>query len=218
MSTNFLNSPGLSGIVDTSIASARSPDPEREATTRSLSKFMLAPLVIATIVLPSRLFSAQYFFAPATASAPDGSVIDLVSSKTSLIATHVSSVSTRITSSTRSLHSLKVSSPTIRTATPSANVSTLSRVTRSPAFSDRYSAFAPVGSTPMILMLGRRRLTYDATPAMSPPPPTGMKIAWMSLLYCRRISIPIVPWPAITRGWSKGGMNGMPSFLERSWA
>eukprot|EP00961_Rhodomonas_salina_P097916 1317828-Rhodomonas_salina.2 len=29
---------------------------------------------------------------------------------------------------------------------------------------------------------------------MSPPPPTGMKIAWMSLLYCRRISIPIVPW------------------------
>mmetsp|Transcript_72229 Transcript_72229/g.150893 ORF Transcript_72229/g.150893 Transcript_72229/m.150893 type:complete len:375 (+) Transcript_72229:474-1598(+) len=211
LSTNARKAPRSSGIVDTSIASSLWPEPERDATNLSLSKFMLAPLVMAITLSPSIPLSARYFFAPATARAPEGSVMERVSSKMSLIATHVSSVSTRMTSSTSSMLRRNGSSPTMRTATPSANVSTESSVTRSPASSDLFIASAPVGSTPMILMSGRRRFTYAATPAIRPPPPTGMKIAWMGLVCWRRISIPMVPCPAMTRGWSKGGMNIMLS-------
>jgi hypothetical protein len=41
-------------------------------------------------------------------------------------------------------------------------------------------------------------------PEISPPPPTQQKTAWIGLACWRRISMPMVPWPAITSGSSKG--------------
>mmetsp|Transcript_23996 Transcript_23996/g.78064 ORF Transcript_23996/g.78064 Transcript_23996/m.78064 type:complete len:210 (+) Transcript_23996:2981-3610(+) len=193
MLMNFLNSPFFSGMMEASIASSFSPEPARSATNRSLSKFMFAPLVMATTRDPFLAPSVSHFFAPATARAPEGSVIERVSSKMSLIATQISSVSTSTISSTSSRASLKVKLPTVLTATPSAKVSTLSSTTCFFSLRDRYIASAPVGSTPIILMSGRSRFTYAATPAMRPPPPTGMKMASIGFEHCLRISRPIVP-------------------------
>jgi hypothetical protein len=39
-------------------------------------------------------------------------------------------------------------------------------------------------------------------PAMSPPPPTGTKIASMRPACWLSTSMPMVPWPAITSGSS----------------
>jgi len=60
------------------------------------------------------------------------------------------------------------------------------------------------GSTPIILTSGCSRLMYDAMPEMSPPPPMGTNTAWIGRVVWRRISMPIVPWPAITSGSSNG--------------
>src|SRR5205085_978582 len=54
--------PGLSGIIAEINASRCSPNSARSATNRSLSKFILAPDVMATQHLPLRFFSAIYFF------------------------------------------------------------------------------------------------------------------------------------------------------------
>ncbi len=54
---------------------------------------------------------------------------------------------------------------------------------------------------------GYSDFTYAAMPAIRPPPPIGTKIAWMSPGCWRRISMPIVPCPAITSGSSNGWMN-----------
>ena len=49
-------------------------------------------------------------------------------------------------------------------------------------------------------------------PAMSPPPPTGTNTACSGPApNCLKISMPTVPWPAITSGASKGGMKVRPS-------
>ena len=55
-------------------------------------------------------------------------------------------------------------------------------------------------------------------PEMSPPPPTGAKIASMRPGRWRRISIPTVPWPAITSGSSYGCTNTRPSASPRRCA
>jgi hypothetical protein len=70
----------------------------------------------------------------------------------------------------------------------------------------------------MILMSGRTALTYAPTPLIRPPPPMATKIAWIGAECWRRISMPIVPWPAITSGSSKGCTK--VSFCSRSsiWA
>eukprot|EP00963_Diacronema_lutheri_P000726 scaffold45_cov337-Pavlova_lutheri.AAC.3 len=71
----------------------------------------------------------------------------------------------------------------------------------------------------MTLISGRTALTYAAIPAMSPPPPTGTKIAsGNSLPHCRKISIPTVPCPAMTSGSSNGWTNVLPSSLPLSLA
>ena len=57
------------------------------------------------------------------------------------------------------------------------------------------------GSTPIIFTSGLRVLTATATPAMRPPPPTGMTMASTSGTWVR-ISRPIVPCPARMLGWS----------------
>mmetsp|Transcript_22766 Transcript_22766/g.51347 ORF Transcript_22766/g.51347 Transcript_22766/m.51347 type:complete len:238 (-) Transcript_22766:658-1371(-) len=218
VSTNLKNSPFRSFIMEWSRASSPSLEPDRSATVRSLSKFMFAPLVMATTRLLLWPLASSHFLAPATARAPDGSVIERVSSKMSLIATQISSVSTRMTSSTRSRAMRRVSVPVVLTATPSAKVSTLSRTACAPVRSDSNMALAPSGSTPMINTSGLSRFTYAAIPAMRPPPPTGTKMASMGWVHARRISIPMVPWPAMTKGWSKGGMNCIPSASDRATA
>ena len=121
--------------------------------------------------------AATHFLRPATDSAPAGSMIVRVSSKTSLIAAQIASLSTSTTSSTVWLAMAKVCTPTSRTATPSANSPTLSSATRVPASSDRAMASASTGSTPMMRTAGRTALMYAAIPASNPPPPTGTKIA-----------------------------------------
>mmetsp|Transcript_384 Transcript_384/g.733 ORF Transcript_384/g.733 Transcript_384/m.733 type:complete len:251 (+) Transcript_384:645-1397(+) len=224
--TSSRKEPFTSGMNVASIASdftpcfpaamAASPIPARSATTRRRSKFMLAPLATAH-TFNCRLSSVDeeeaaccclsHFFAPATASAPEGSVMERVSSKISLMAAQISSVSTSTISSTTSWQIRNGSTPTIFTATPSAKVSTLSRRTLCPAIKLSCMAHAPNGSTPMILMSGRTRFRYAPTPEMRPPPPTGRKTASSSALGAwRRSSRPMVPWPAMTSGSSKGGM------------
>ena len=91
---NLRKLPGRSGMVTPNTASRCSPISARSEMCRSRSKLTLAPLTTATRLLPDTAFSAQYFFIPATASAPDGSAMERVSSNRSLIAAQISSVLT----------------------------------------------------------------------------------------------------------------------------
>ena len=86
---------------------------------------------------------------PATASAPAGSMIDRVSSKTSLIAAQISSFDTRTISSTVACTIGNVSSPTSRTATPSAKMPT------------RSSVIAPPGLERLVHRVGLVRFDAD---------------------------------------------------------
>ena len=150
--------PGRSGIVTPKSASRASPTSARSATKRSRSKFMLAPLRIATSLRPSHAALAVQLLSPATAKAPAGSITLRVSSKTSLIAAQISSFVTRTTSSTQRRAIANVASPTWRTATPSAKIPTCSRRTRSPAWSERKMASDSNGSTPTTFTPGMSAL------------------------------------------------------------
>ncbi|MNL56801.1 hypothetical protein D3C87_1803200 [compost metagenome] len=86
--------PGVSGSVTASRPSRSSPISARSATNLSLSKFMLAPLRMATYVSPRVFRCLAYCFTAATASAPAGSTMLRVSVNTSLIAAQIESVST----------------------------------------------------------------------------------------------------------------------------
>ena len=61
-----------------------------------------------------------------------------------------------------------VSAPTCFTATPSANRPTCASVTRRPALIERVIASESTGWTPMILIAGRTRFTYEAMPLIKP--------------------------------------------------
>ena len=134
-----------------------------------------------------------------------------VSSKMSFTAAHMASVSTVMTSSRNSRQRRKVSAPAWRTATPSAKRPTVGSTTRSPASSAAAMQAASSGSTPITLVSGRRYFTKVAMPAARPPPPTGTKIASIGPECWVRISMPMVPWPAITSGSSKGCRKVRPS-------
>mmetsp|Transcript_18219 Transcript_18219/g.45957 ORF Transcript_18219/g.45957 Transcript_18219/m.45957 type:complete len:280 (+) Transcript_18219:1106-1945(+) len=215
-STNSRNAPGRSGMVVVSVASVVAPTLANSATSLRRSKFMLAPDVTATTVLPVCPFALSHALAPATPTAPAGSRMERVSLNTSLMAALMALLSTSTTPSTSCRHSRKVSMPTCLTATPSANASTRDSATRSPRCRLSAIALAPVGSTPMILMCGCSTLVYAAMPATRPPPPMGTKMAsrragsptW------RRISSPMVPCPATTSGASYGGTNVSPSAAD----
>ena len=99
-----------------------------------------------------------------SASAPAGSRIERVSSKTSFIAAQMASVSTRTISSTYCRTRRNVSLPTCFTATPSANRPTCASLTRRPAASERAIASESSGCTPITLISGRTRFTYAAMP------------------------------------------------------
>ncbi len=163
---------------------------------------MFAPQAIATNVWSFTRCRSHHALIPATDSAPAGSRIERESSNTSLIAAQAASVSTSTMSSRSSRQMRKVSLPTCLTATPSANSPTCASLTRRPAASERAIASESTGCTPMILISGRTRLTYDAIPLTSPPPPIATKIASSGPCHWRRISMPMVPWPAITSGSS----------------
>ncbi len=123
-SQNSRNAPGRSGMVTAKMASRASPSSARSATNRSRSKSMFAPLSTAqsrASRIPVRSTQAAR---PATASAPAGSMIERVSSNTSLMAAQISSFDTSTISSTVWRASAKVCSPTSRTATPSAKMPT----------------------------------------------------------------------------------------------
>ena len=93
--------------------------------------------------------AATQVFSPATASAPAGSMMLRVSSKTSLIAAQISSLVTRTTSSTACCASAKVCSPTSRTATPSAKMP------------DVVEAHAMAGRQRLVHRVGLERLDAD---------------------------------------------------------
>ncbi|KAH3677800.1 hypothetical protein OGATHE_000454 [Ogataea polymorpha] len=209
------NVPGLSGICTVRNTSLPSPSTALSLTNLSLSKFMFAPDKIGTYVLVEWSISgcsSMYLLRPATVMAPDGSINDLVSSNTSLIAAQISSVVTRTTSSTpNSCNTANVSSPTIRTAVPSANPPTESSVTLSPFSKERFNASASNVSTPIIFTCGASRFRYAVMPESSPPPPTATNTALSLLLFTwRSSSMAMVPWPAMTYGWSKGGIFVSP--------
>mmetsp|Transcript_5593 Transcript_5593/g.22864 ORF Transcript_5593/g.22864 Transcript_5593/m.22864 type:complete len:210 (+) Transcript_5593:1346-1975(+) len=198
------------------VASCLRPPSASWDTTRRRSKFIFAPDVMAT-TLPSIPCTCPYSLAPATATAPAGSRMDRVSSKTSLIAAQISSVLTVMTPSTTCWQRSKHTSPTCRTATPSANPSTLFSLQILPWKSDCVIALAPSGSTPMTFTSGRMDLMYAAIPAMRPPPPTGTN-TYSTLGSWRTTSMPTVPCPATTSGSSNGGTNVLPSSSARRLA
>ncbi|CAJ9935907.1 Uncharacterised protein [Burkholderia pseudomallei] len=138
---------------------------------------MFAPEVTATSVSPSMLACSAYRFAPATASEPAGSSTLRVSWNTSLIAAQSASVSTVTTSSRYAAQRRNVSSPTSLTAVPSEKSPTSVSSMRRPAASDCFIAHESSVCTPITLISGRTAFTYAATPAASPPPPIGTKIA-----------------------------------------
>ena len=55
-------------------------------------------------------------------------------------------------------------------------------------------------------------------PDIKPPPPTGIKNMSGTSSNCSTISFATVPWPAITKGSSKGWTNTLPSFFDTSKA
>ncbi|CAI8350678.1 MAG: Uncharacterised protein [Cryomorphaceae bacterium] len=87
-------------MVTAKIASLSSPISALSETNPSRSKFIFAPDAVATKVFDSTLFFLIYDFMPATANAPAGSRMVLVSSNTSFIAAQISSLVTTIISST----------------------------------------------------------------------------------------------------------------------
>ena len=67
---------------------------------------------------------------------------------------------------------------------------------------DSVSAGEASGCTATMRTPGARALTAAATPEMSPPPPTGTRIA-PTFGSSSRISRPAVPWPDAVRTSSK---------------
>ena len=108
----------------------------------------------------------------------------------------------------------KVTSPARRTAMPSAMVASAAMVTGAPASRARSMEGRRSGSTPTTRILGLVSLSAQAMPAMRPPPPMGTTTASMSGT-CSSSSRPMVPWPEMTSGSSKGWMKVRPSSTRR---
>ena len=183
---------------------------------------MLAPQLIATRSRPlarvRRTSSRPRRRVRAAARA-----IARVSSKTSLIAAQISSVSTTIISSTcssRQPERLRADALARRRRPRTGRRERASRARRP----QRAVHGVRVGrlARRRFWISGQSLFTYAAMPAMRPPPPTATKIASIGSRICRRISIPIVPWPAITSGSSYGCTNvslgASPIRTAVSWA
>ena len=117
-------------------------------------------------------------------------------------------------SSSHSPSSGSVRSPGRLTAIPSAIVSAESAATGSPRRSDSgYGAHAAT-CTPTTSTSGRADFTAIATPAASPPPPTGMTTRARSGT-CSSSSSPSDPWPATMSGSSNGCTKAAPATRAR---
>ena len=83
---------------------------------------------------------------------------------------------TKCISSIASLQNAKVTSPILLTAAPSTNLSILANSTGCFACKAANILGAPSGSSPTTFVWGDTSLKYVPTPALNPPPPTGIKI------------------------------------------
>ena len=114
---NVFKAPGVSGISIANRDSTFSPINVLSAMNCSLSKERFAPELIQTTFKcffesgSKNFFFEKYLTAPATANAPAGSQIFLVSSKIDFIAAQILSLLTLIISSTCSLTILNVCFP-----------------------------------------------------------------------------------------------------------
>ena len=92
---------------------------------------------------------------------------------------------------------------------PSAMVSDGPSSTRCPAASERKASSAPAGSAPHTAIAGSRPWAAMAVPDSSPPPLTGATTMPMAGTASSSSRV-AVPWPAITRGSSKGWISTAP--------
>ena len=85
-------------------------------------------------------------------------------------------------------------------------VSRAGHATRWPLRNESRASAASSGSTPITRAPGHSARMAAEIPEMRPPPPTGTTTRPASGRSAA-ISRPMVPWPAITAGSSKGGMS-----------
>ena len=145
---------------------------------------------------------------PATGSAPAGSTIERLSSKMSWIAAQISSVLTGdhlVDVLLRQPERLLADPPHGDAVGEDADALQRHALARLQRAVHRVGVF---GLDADHADLREQVFHVSAMPAIRPPPPTATKIASsVSPGCCRRISMPIVPWPAITSGSSNGWMN-----------
>ena len=116
-----------------------------------------------------------------------------------------------------SVSSGSVMPPGRLTAMPSAIVSAACASIGSPALIDAGNGAQAAAWTPTICTSGLAALIASATPAHSPPPPTGMTTLARSGTSSSSSS-PSEPWPATIAGSSNGCTNASPPVLARSSA
>ena len=178
---------------------------------------MFPPHNRTTTVFPSSSgsFPARHAAIPA---APAPSCTSF-SHSTSLNNPTEMSLSLTVTSlSTRGRHTSNDRGPTVGTARPSASVGPgMSNLTTLPAANAAAIEGHRSGSTPMTMTFGLIVFTASATPAMSPPPPTGTTIASTSLM-SSRISRPTLPAPAMMLKSSNPLMYFIPWFSTNRFA
>ena len=112
-------------------------------------------------------------------------------------------------------------SPIRFTAAPSTNGSIDSSVTGSPASIAARNDDAPTGSTPTTLVDGDMSATYDITPDIRPPPPTGTRTVSSCLPIldnCATISAATVPCPTTVLRESNGSITVAPRAAASSRA
>ena len=176
---------------------------------------MLAPRPPPAKVLVAQLVCGGRILAPATASAPAGSRMERVSSKTSLIAAQMASLSTTIISSTYCWHRRKVSAPTSLTAAPSAEDADLlerDALARGERLRHRVGVHRLDADD---LRLRAQALDVGRHAGDQPAAADGSRTPRGSASGARRISRPTVPWPAITSGSSKGWTKVSFSLFSR---
>mmetsp|Transcript_8444 Transcript_8444/g.35325 ORF Transcript_8444/g.35325 Transcript_8444/m.35325 type:complete len:447 (+) Transcript_8444:1363-2703(+) len=202
--------PGRSGTTQENRINRSSFTSPRSRTLPSVDVSMFPPHKSTATFLPlsSGSFPASTAAMPA---APAPSWMSFSSSTRRRSATDMSFSDTVTSLSTRVRSTSKDLGPTAGTARPSASVGPgIVTLTTSPASIAAAMDAQRLGSTPMICTFGLMVLTASATPAMSPPPPTGTTMASM-FSASSRISSPTDPAPAMMLKSSNPLMYFMPS-------
>ncbi len=148
--------------------------------------------------------------------APEGSTTRRLSSAARRTDATISASETVTIRSSSVERCANVRTPSDCVRVPSASVrltSSAGQLTILPRSSDSRASAASSGSTPITFAERRMARMATATPLARPPPPTGTSTAARSGRSCA-ISSPTVPWPAMIRSSSNGGMITRP----RSWA